>query len=165
MSKKVKIIAAGLNLVCLLATISMPDSTTPFILLMSIISAAAWAFVSPEHEDDKNFGIYVHVILAVFAGAICILLGVTSSVVGVNSNNLPVTSLEETVVKYIFQFNRKVIFLADKPIDYIPVALGILALVIILTVGDIVNTQQPTKECVYSHSIASHIERKIRHIR
>lgn len=167
MTKKVKIITAGLNLVCLVAALSMPDSTTPFVLLMTIISTAAWAFVNPEGEDIKNTGVYFHVFLAVLAGAICILLGVTSKIVALDSAGQTVYDTTQQVVsKYVFQFNNKVIFFAGDTWDYNIFVVGMFALVAFLTLGDIVNTFPPDdKNRVYSQSVASYINKKIQHIR
>lgn len=168
MSPKVKIVSAGINIACLVTTLLYPDSTTPFVLLMTIVSTAAWAFsdeIDPLHRD---VGLYLYTIAAAALATICIVLGVTSSLNGVDAQGNVIANATQVVDHYEFQFENKVFLFGGDRWSYTPIAIGMLLLIVAMMVTEIVYTAKNYNRrsgVKYSHSISSYINSKIEHIR
>ena len=164
MSPRIKIIVGAVNIACLIATLMYPDNVTPYALLMTIVSSGSWAFTS-NSKDESSRGkclLYSFVIISSILAIICIFLGVTANIYGVDANNTIVSTADQVVKEYYVHFNNRAFLLGGVKMSYTPVATGMLIAIVALTSGEIIYTpQKKDQDIQYSHSIASYINKQL----
>lgn len=106
---KVKIVMAGINIVCLIVTLLYPNSATPFAVVPVIVTTTSWTLF-----DKRGSSKFTHfLVVATFVASICLLIGLTSSVHDVNSVN----GISESPY-YSIVFNEKVAFIGGTSFSY-----------------------------------------------
>ena len=77
LSRKAKIVISGINIVCIVVMLLLPNSATPFAVLPVIITATSWIF----SDKRKSSHVYVLLISATCIASISLLIGLTSEMI------------------------------------------------------------------------------------
>ena len=124
MSTQVKIVIAAINIACLIVTLLFPADVTPLVLLTTIASTASWAFTTQEKTKDGQKGLLIYTSLASILAIVCIVLGVTSSIIRPDPCNNPGL--------YVFSFDSTLVGLAKVTINYLYFAIPMFLLIVFL---------------------------------
>ena len=143
MSTQVKIVIAAINTACLIVTLLFPADVTPLVLLTTIASTVSWAFTTQEQTKNRQRGLIIYTILASILAIICIVFGVTSSVIRPDPSNAP--------GQYIFSFDSTLAGLANVRINYLYFAIPMFVLIVFLMIVEI--TSSSIKEGIKKETI------------
>ena len=129
MSYKVKIVVAILNLMCLFATLVFPNDTTPFAILITIISVATWVFTTYADSKLGKIGQCVYVSAVSLSAAICFILGITTKVGKADSAGNLITDVTSKFDHYVLVVSEESFIYSGKTLPYTYFAVGSLAIV------------------------------------
>lgn len=132
MSTQVKIVMAAINLACLIVTLAFPADVTPLILLTTIASTVSWAFTTQEPDDRHRKGLLIYIGLASFLAIVCIVFGVTASVIQPDPTFNPSC--------YAFKFDDMLVAIGGAELNYLWFAIPIFIFIVFLMVIEIYTT-------------------------
>jgi len=166
MSARVKIVVAAINAACLAVTLIFPGTTTPYAVLITIVTVSAWAFTAYEKNSLKNFGLHFYVTIVSIFSMLCIIFGIASRIE-------PVSAPDKDSISYVFRISSEAFMFGGKEIEYAPIALGTFGIAVILMIAEIFSTAKQKRdlcECPYHTqnqpmTINGYIEQKIGHIK
>lgn len=145
MSVKVKIVVTMINLACLLATLAFPNDTTPFAVLITIVSVAAWAFHTYEDKTTVKSGLMWYIVGVSLMAMISVLLGIATNIKMVDSNGVVLNELTEAFDHYVFSIKPGAFIASGKNFGYTTVAMTAFGLVAMFSIVEIIATLQENK--------------------
>ena len=124
-------------------TLVFPSDVTPLVLLTTIASTVSWAFTTPKKTKAEQKALLMYTGLASFVTVVCILLGVTASIIRPDADAHP--------GHYVFLFDSNVAVLANTTVNYLYFAIPVCILICCLMLMEICsswvneNSQYDTK--------------------
>lgn len=145
MSVKVKIVVTMINLACLLATLAFPNDTTPFAVLITIVSVATWAFHTYEDKKTAKAGLIWYIVGVSMIAMISVLLGVAANIKMVDKNGIILNELNDSFHHYVFAIKPGAFVGSGESFGYTTVALTAFFLVAVFSIVEIIATLQENK--------------------
>ena len=125
MSFKAKIIVTGLNASFLLVSLLYPDTTTPLITLITIISTILWAFESKASKYVHEKVLVAYIGFATLLSALCVVLGFSGEI------------NKDGIGTYEYTFREEIVFFGNASFDYIYIAIIAFFAVTILMLAEL----------------------------
>lgn len=172
MTSTTKIVITVVNMGCLLVTLAFPNDMTPFAVMIAIVPLCAWAFGTYNDGSRHSRGLLAYILVVSIIAVSCLLIGVCTNVVMVDSGNEIVSELGDTFSHYEIRVKPGTFVLSGKRYDYTFVALVEFLVVLMLSWIDIHATraEKPiygvkNNNVNHSCSIMTMIDDEIGHIR
>lgn len=175
MSYKIKIVIAVLNIMCLFASIVFPNDTTPFAILITIISVASWAFSTYANSTVEKICQVVYVIAVSLTAAFCFIIGITTKVGKADIAGNLITEATQSFDHYVLVVSNEAFIFPGKTFPYNGFAFGAIAVVSTFMLIEILatavrrsphgNSGIEITEQGHAPSIATMIDWEIGHIR
>ena len=124
------------NTAFLIVSFLYPDSATPLLTLITIVSSITWIFQSNAQFKGSEKKINRYILLAALNSLLCIVLGFTGTINNKTNPNC-----------YVYQFNEDVAFLGGISFNYVGLIAIILILPIILIFSELIVSAEHEKKC------------------